>query len=579
MLRMWPYAPSTHSGIRPRSRVRTAQGACVTCRHATPGHRRRRHARARRRRRRRAAGHEVTALARAELDITDAEPCARALAAVAPATRSSTAPRGPTSTAPRSTRPPRRGQRRRRRQRRARPPRPPARRIVHVSTDYVFDGSATASPYVESDPVAPLGAYGRSKLAGERAVAAADPRPRDRAHRLAVRRRRTQLRRHDAARSARSATRSRSSPTRSAARRGPGTSRRRCSSSPARGDTGILHAPARAACSWYDLAQRDLPPGRARLRGAARRAPSSFARPRAAAGLQRARHRARPTPTCCRPGRRGSPPTSRQRGRRRDEAARLRRRRLHRLELRAPAPARATATRSSCSTSSPTPAARENLARPRELPTSRSHGAIEDPRRGRGRDGRASTRSSTSPPRRTSTARSPSPTRSSRTHALRHLRAARGGARARRALRAGLDRRGLRLDRRGLVHRELAAGALLALQRDEGRRRPARRRLLPHLRARDADLPRLEQLRALPVPREADPADGPQRAARRPAAGLRRRHAGAQLALRGGLRARHRPRARARRAGRGLQRRRPRRVREHRRRQAHHRADRAPTSR
>ena len=52
------------------------------------------------------------------------------------------------------------------------------------------------------------------------------------------------------------------------------------------------------------------------------------------------------------------------------------------------------------------------------------------------------------------------------------------------------------------------------------------------------DLPRLEQLRALPVPREADPADGPQRAARRPAAGLRRRHAGAQLALRRGLRAR-----------------------------------------
>ena len=60
------------------------------------------------------------------------------------------------------------------------------------------------------------------------------------------------------------------------------------------------------------------------------------------------------------------------------------------------------------------------------------------------------------------------------------------------------------------------------------------------------DLPRLERLRAVPVPREADPADGPQRPARRPPAGLRRRDAGPQLAVRRGLRARHRPRPRAR---------------------------------
>lgn len=47
--------------------------------------------------------------------------------------------------------------------------------VVHISTDFVFDGEK-GEPYVEGDPVAPVNAYGRSKLAGERAVRAANPR-------------------------------------------------------------------------------------------------------------------------------------------------------------------------------------------------------------------------------------------------------------------------------------------------------------------------------------------------------------------------------------------------------------------
>ncbi len=44
--------------------------------------------------------------------------------------------------------------------------------VIHLSTDYVFDGNKP-SAYVETDPVAPVSAYGRTKLAGEEFVASA----------------------------------------------------------------------------------------------------------------------------------------------------------------------------------------------------------------------------------------------------------------------------------------------------------------------------------------------------------------------------------------------------------------------
>jgi dTDP-4-dehydrorhamnose reductase len=123
-------------------------------------------------------GHDVVALSRAELDITDADHVRRVIAAAQPRAvvncaawtdvdAAETAEAAATAVNGRGA------------GNVARAAAETGARIVHVSTDYVFDGErqhagdGTGEPWVESDAVNPIGAYGRSKLAGEEQVAAA----------------------------------------------------------------------------------------------------------------------------------------------------------------------------------------------------------------------------------------------------------------------------------------------------------------------------------------------------------------------------------------------------------------------
>jgi dTDP-4-dehydrorhamnose reductase len=116
-------------------------------------------------------GHDVVALSRTDLDITDADHVRRVIAAAEPRAvincaawtdvdRAETAESVATAINGEGAGNVARGAAE------------AGARLVQVSTDYVFDGSKR-TPWVESDPVGPIGAYGRSKLLGEEAVAAA----------------------------------------------------------------------------------------------------------------------------------------------------------------------------------------------------------------------------------------------------------------------------------------------------------------------------------------------------------------------------------------------------------------------
>ena len=128
-------------------------------------------------------------------------------------------------------------------------------RLVHISTDYVFDGTATR-PYDESALAAPASAYGRTKAAGEwaaRACCAGHP---GGAHGLAVRRARPLLPAHHRRGARERGRRWTSSTTRSASRPGPATSPSSSAScSPPGPRPGPTTRPPSGQTSWHGFAR------------------------------------------------------------------------------------------------------------------------------------------------------------------------------------------------------------------------------------------------------------------------------------------------------------------------------------
>jgi dTDP-4-dehydrorhamnose reductase len=116
-----------------------------------------------------AAGHETVGLSRPELDVTDAQAVVRAVASHRPEALVNCAAWADVDGAE-AAEAPAEAVNGRGAGNVARAAAQAGASVVHLSSDYVFDGRKDA-PYVESDPPAPISAYGRSKLAGERAVA------------------------------------------------------------------------------------------------------------------------------------------------------------------------------------------------------------------------------------------------------------------------------------------------------------------------------------------------------------------------------------------------------------------------
>ena len=136
-----------------------------------------------------------------------------------------------------------------------------------------------------------------------------------------------------------------------------------------------------------------------------------------------------------------------------------------------------------------------------------------------------------------------------RTDVAGHVRAARGGAARRPAppLRADLDRRSVRQRAGGREQGDRRTAAAQPIFGEQGRRGSPRLQLLGDLRAAGRRHAGVEQLRAVPVSREGDPALRDQRDRRHPRAALRGRQEHPRLAARRGSLPRHRSADRPRR--------------------------------